>query len=306
MIDLLCAHGFRTVCELMNASANRFFVLKHNPIDLGPAEVEFLASGRRRMGAAPTCPRCGQYTGMLEWLPPYRVALTCYGQAFGDIAYGSGLLVSERFRALWDEHGLTGLVGFEPVEVCRIKRRLRFKGDPPPYFHVSVARTRAAIDPVRSGVVWEEPPQCSECRIGNWLRYERVVLESGTWGGEDLFTPCGFHLCLASERFKEFCEQFKITNAILIRAEEYEYDSYPERNIELARELLQAPLGDDLLEIETAEGYLVRYCPSKNRMVFRWADGTIEIDRPFGGREFWEDIKAGRARLQPPRRNRPE
>jgi hypothetical protein len=57
--------------------------------------------------------------------------LVRYGEELGDFieASGNDLLLSERFaQAFWEE-GLTGLEGFHPVEVVRVRRARRL---PPP------------------------------------------------------------------------------------------------------------------------------------------------------------------------------
>src|SRR5947209_10879505 len=79
------------------------------------------------VGEALKCPNCGRFIGMLAWLPPFRVELQAWGMEFGDIieAGGNDLIVSRRFKRLYDEHQLTGLIGFEPVEVVKVKRQGR-------------------------------------------------------------------------------------------------------------------------------------------------------------------------------------
>src|SRR4029078_8184867 len=98
-----------------------FYILEQHPVDTTDAETEFFSLKPDNTGDAPRCPTCGDYIGMCRWLPPYQVELKLWGWHFGDIAYGAGLnvLVSERFRALYEEHELVGLTGFEPVRRTR-------------------------------------------------------------------------------------------------------------------------------------------------------------------------------------------
>jgi hypothetical protein len=59
-------------------------------------------------------------------------------------------------------------------------------------------------------------------------RWQRVILEPGSWTGEDIFHARGLPATyITSERFKEVCERYRIANAVLIPAEEYGYDFYP-------------------------------------------------------------------------------
>ena len=66
------------------------------------------------------CPVCGGPVGMLKWLPPYRVKLSsAKPEKWGDFVWGAGflLLVSDRFKAVYEREGLTGITAFLPVEV---------------------------------------------------------------------------------------------------------------------------------------------------------------------------------------------
>ena len=62
---------------------------------------------------------------MRTWLPPYRVELELYGQGLGDFVEGPGqyVLISERVAEAFRAEGLTGLLGFHPVEVVRVRRK---------------------------------------------------------------------------------------------------------------------------------------------------------------------------------------
>ena len=65
----------------------------------------------------------------------------------------------------------------------------------------------------------------------------KLIVESSTWSGEDIFIARGLPgIFLITEKFKTFCEECKIKNAVLIPAEEYSYDFYPwERRRKLKR-----------------------------------------------------------------------
>jgi hypothetical protein len=180
-------------------------------------------------GDAPRCPKCGEFVGLLTWLPPFRVELELWGTEFGDFVFGIGndFLVSQKFKELYRREGLTGLSGLEPVEVVRIKSRRRKRPDPPPYFRAVVTRSRTAIDLKASEFEWLEPPTCLECRVANIVRWKRLVIEEGTWTGEDIFAARGLADTIVSERFKEVCESDAIKNAIFIPAESYAHDFYP-------------------------------------------------------------------------------
>jgi hypothetical protein len=170
---------------------------------------------------------------MLAWLPPYRVELELWGTTFGDLAIEAGgkFLVSERFKAAFEQSKLTGIEAYDPVEIVRVRRHNRNAPKTPPhvYHRVTIARSRAIVDQVASGIEWQEPTICPECREGTGIkRWQRVIFEPGTWSGEDIFSARGLPAAyFTSERFKDFCEEHGMTNVVLIPAEEYAHDSYP-------------------------------------------------------------------------------
>jgi hypothetical protein len=160
------------------------------------------------------------------------VELTVWGSEYGDVAFGPSdeLLVSERFADLYKSQGLSGLEGFHKVKIVKVKRRgdSRLRDSPPKYFCVEVKRSRAAIDIAASGLVLEAPPTCDECRSGLVMRTVGVVLEKGTWSGEDIFIARGLGgTILASERFKAFFDKYHVNNGVLVDARKYSFDFYP-------------------------------------------------------------------------------
>jgi hypothetical protein len=159
------------------------------------------------------------------------VELETWGREYGDLAFptATDLLVSSRFKQLWDRHGLVGLSEFEPVEVVRIRHHQILRGDPPPYLKAAVALSRAVVDNVASGMELDEPPTCRVCQLGSGIkRWKAIIIKAETWGGEDIFRPRwagGFYV---TNRFKQFCEANDIKNAVFIAAEEYAHDYYPQ------------------------------------------------------------------------------
>lgn len=192
--------------------------------------TEYFTSGSVNHGEAVHCPHCGRCISQLRWLPPYSVEIATAGKGFADIAFSGGhsILVSERLAALFRMESLTGLSGFELVEVVRVRKRRTFVGEPPHYFHVEVARSRAAIDVVTSGYEFDGERPCPECRMARIVkRWQRVVFEPETWSGEDIFLPRGPGGIFCTTRFKDFCERHQVTGASLLPAEQYSRDFYP-------------------------------------------------------------------------------
>ena len=166
---------------------------------------------------------------MLIWQRPYRAELEQYGVELGDFVNGPGyeVLVSERFAEAFRAEGLTGLLGFHPVEVVRVRRKRKGQKvlSAPPYFVVSPCFGRAAVDMARSRIRHEQPVKCPECRNVAPDSIHGFALEAGTWQGEDVFRPRGLQgRIIASERFARFVERHGLTNMRLIPVEEYTRD----------------------------------------------------------------------------------
>jgi hypothetical protein len=162
--------------------------------------------------------------------PPYRVDLERYGEELGDFAKGPGyeVLVSERLAKAFHAEGLSGLLGFHPAEVARVRRTRRGQKktlSAPPYFVVSPCFGRAAVDVARSRIRYTERVTCSECRYGGPEAIHGFTLEPGTWQGEDVFRPRGLlGVMVVSERFATLVERHRLTNMRLTPIEEYVWD----------------------------------------------------------------------------------
>ncbi|ATB28357.1 hypothetical protein [Melittangium boletus] len=179
---------------------------------------------------APRCPRCGDIIGLLTWRPPYRVELELHGEEPGDFIRGTGYeeLISERFAESFRAEGLTGLEGFHPVEVCRVRCMRKRPSQPltvPRYYVVWPCFGRAAVDLVLNRVRFAPPPTCTECRSTGIDTIHGFVLEPGTWAGEDIFRPRGMQgRVVVSERFKDFVERHGLTNIQLTPTEQFVRD----------------------------------------------------------------------------------
>lgn len=210
----------------------QFFILKDEPVSDGEcATTDFLSSDAKH-GKAPRCPTCGCYIGLLEWLPPFRVELKTWGTGYADVMqFMLDLLLSLRFKEVWQRSGMTGLSGFEPVEIVKLKRRRKSIGNPPPYFHAVVQRSQTAVNLSACEIVWDVPPACPTCLEGQNIRsWKRVVIDERTWTGEDIFIARGLPgTIIVSEQFKAYCEREKFANVVLLPAESYEHDFWQPR-----------------------------------------------------------------------------
>jgi hypothetical protein len=209
------------------STAPRFFVLKDDMF--GPHDTKFYKAEPVNRGSAPRCPQCGEPIGMKVWLPPYRVELELHGQDLGDFVAGPGddFLISERMAEAFRAEGLTGLLGFHPVDVVRVRRKRKGSkpGTVPRYFAATACHGRGAVDEVRSSIRRSESVTCPECRSAGVDSVHGFTLEPGTWKGEDVFRPRGKQgSILASNRFAEFIQRHGFTNMKLIPTEEYVWD----------------------------------------------------------------------------------
>jgi hypothetical protein len=209
----------------------QFFVLVNPKSDQSTSITDFIVADGALLGNAPKCSTCNQFIGMRQLLPPMRFELELMGRSFGDLAFGSGndVLVSGRFRDAFAGSGLTGLSGFAPAEIIKVvSHHQKISGPLPNYFVAAPGRSGAAVDSRASGMEYNKPWTCEACRVGAFMRLRRLVLESGTWTGEDVFIPRGLPgIIVASERFKRFCDRHVFSNCVLIDAADYHFDFYP-------------------------------------------------------------------------------
>ena len=210
----------------ISSHPTRFFVMKK--LLGGHHDTEF-STVKPNIGPAPICPQCGDPLGALVWHPPYRVELELHGKDFGDLMEGPGgeLLVTERFAEDFKAEGLTGLSGFHPVEVMRVRGKRRGpKPNPPPrYLCVTPAHGHPALDMERSRLRISKPLECTWCRYAGIDAIDGLVLEPGTWNGEDVFRPRGlWGRIIVSERFMRFAERHAMSHMTLVPIEKYVWD----------------------------------------------------------------------------------
>jgi hypothetical protein len=208
-------------------SVPRFFVLEADMH--GRCDTQFSETDPVNTGSAPRCPQCSEPIGMRPWLPPYQGELELHGEEFGDFVKAAGYdcLISERFAAGFREAGLTGLLGFHPVEITRVRKRGHKAKTTlvPRYYAVTVCFGRGAVDEARSRLRRNKPVTCSECRSTGVDSIHGLVLEPGTWQGEDVFRPRGEQgSILVSERFAQFAQRYGLTNFRLIPSESFTWD----------------------------------------------------------------------------------
>jgi hypothetical protein len=172
-------------------------------------------------GKAATCKACGHIIGPLEWLPPFQIRLrkgVKTGKP-GDVIYGSitGIIVSEKFREVWNKERLQGIEEFRPIEIVgkRIVTDIKF-------YYPKYKLPTAKPDLVKTKIVWtKQPPDCPVCMFSGKQAIIGIHLSLDTIPDDDLFRSLAFKEIFASERFKQVVESSGLTNIQLIPAEKY-------------------------------------------------------------------------------------
>jgi hypothetical protein len=224
-LETLCGNNEKQSRYVMSI----FYVLRNPKSNETEYVTDFLIPEPYFFGDPIFCSSCDKPITSKEWLSPFKAEIELWGKGFGDIAFGSGenLLVSEDFKSAFLKSGLKGIYEFAPVEIVKISHRK--KKNPPTYYCININYSKAAIDYKASGFEYDNnPPTCTECRSGHIKRIRRVIIENGTWSGEDIFLARGLPgTYIVSEKFYKMCNKFEIKNALCIPAEQYSFDFYP-------------------------------------------------------------------------------
>jgi hypothetical protein len=187
-----------------------------------------------RVGGAVLCPVCREPVTMLRWLPPHRISLSSNRpDDWGDLLWGAGflLMVSGRFKRIFESAGLTGITRFYPpaeivTQGASIDEEETIKS--PEYRLIEIAWNGANQDDPASGIQWGRPERirCGYCRIGGGpRRQERIAVDSSTWSGDDIFTPRGAPVSImVTEKFRRVAQQAHLTNYWCVPSSRYAYD----------------------------------------------------------------------------------
>jgi hypothetical protein len=160
----------------------------------------------------------------LPWLPPYRAELTAYGKALGDVAFdGMELLVSERFRAVWEAANLRG-IEFMPLEKIRV-RPARLGRKTVTYFHVAPRRFGTRVDLTRSLIEYDKPFTCEYCMDAGVDTVRGFAIDEGSWTGEDIFVAWGMPgSIIVTDRVRQLRDEYDLKNVTLTPVEKYFWD----------------------------------------------------------------------------------
>jgi len=169
------------------------------------------------------CDICGAAISMRKWLSPLKAKLS--KPSYGDFVLGTftTFLATERFKKEYETSGLTGIVSFEPVEIVKVNRKRSSSPETPIYYYVSIVRSKAVIDEIRSNIQRDGDISCNYCKTGGVIiTLKGIFFEDNTWSGEDIFFPIGLSgTIIVSENFACFVRHYGFLNINFIPAEEY-------------------------------------------------------------------------------------
>ena len=173
---------------------------------------------------AERCVACGGATAPPAWLAPYQADLVASAAVLADVAFGprTDLLVTKEFLAFWKQSRLTGLTGFEPVEIRDISAATTFNGADRDYFHCAVSRTDAMIDDKESEAERTGGMPCNFCGFGGVLKHlRRVVLRNAPLPGPDVFVVKGLNTAvLTNRRFADAWAASRLSGCQLVPADQ--------------------------------------------------------------------------------------
>jgi hypothetical protein len=204
-----------------------FFVLLGGAFD-SEYDTEMLETDPVRLGDAPRCGACGRFIGGRPWLPPHRAELTLRGAKWGDFAFrgavGEDFLIAAPVAAQFRDSGLSGLSGFDPVEIARVRGTTAAAPD---YVHVAVEVGAASVDETRSSFLRSGDVQCEVCRFAETLdAVHGFAVSAESWNGADVFIAVGLPgTAIVSEQFKSWVEDEQLTNIRFAPTGAFEWDS---------------------------------------------------------------------------------
>lgn len=203
----------------------QFFVLRRPRRGTDDSEMDFYDIDDN-VGDAPTCPECGRFIGMLEWLPPYTGELELWGRQFADVVIvPGGLIVSQRFKDTYEDHNLSGLKNFCPVRIVRaVFRKKTVTEEIPHYYYTTVTQSTVPVDDEASEIIRNRPRTCSWCFSGDTECATRIVLNLASYQGEDIFIARGLPgIEIVSDRFRDTCQRNHIRHAHFISCDQFHF-----------------------------------------------------------------------------------
>ena len=204
-------------------------------------------------GKTPTCPGCGEVVGSIPSLPPYRVELTVFGKSPSDVARGpnNALLLSERFRAAWENAQLGGLE-FLPLDRLRV-RPARLGKKNLTYYYAPILLFGTQVDVERSLIEYDRPITCQKCKSGGVDTVRGFSIDETSWSGEDMFYAWGMPgPVIVTDRVRQLRDDYGLTNVNLTPTEKHVWDPLNKWTpVDYSRPDWAAPDEDDAQDAST-------------------------------------------------------
>lgn len=167
--------------------------------------------GEWELESLPRCLGCGKEVWPLIVKYPFRAEFS--GAKIGDITFGfaTTLVVSERFRTLWQGSGLDGLIFSDyPLDV-KFKKKVEFD-TPSREFFAAYPEPEFVRLAEQSRAVYSEDPECPTCAVGVVESVDRLLFE--TDGPlTDFFLPSALPgWFVVSQRVRDFVEENHLQN----------------------------------------------------------------------------------------------
>lgn len=172
----------------------------------------------------PLCPYCGRQLRRYV-LNPLNFDMDIAVPYFGDMIYDvEFIIVSERFRTLFEKSGLKGIENFREMTLKKIRthngvRKAKLP-EPPRYFMADIVVDGAAIDLKKSKAVFHRPEFCHYCTEptdpyledldGNQglVKWDGYYIEQTRWNGNDIFVVLSYPIRFAvDQKFKVWFEE---------------------------------------------------------------------------------------------------
>jgi hypothetical protein len=163
----------------------------------------------------------------MVWLPPRHASIETHGLPITDLMECSGggdaLIVTDRFKQMWEAERLRGIEAFEPIQLVSSNDK-SLRTNPPTLYYVLPPRDGTRLDDEQSKVIRGRGEPCTYCGGATVEHLDGIVLDPTTITGNDLFSLVNCNRTMLSPRAKEAFDRWAITHFGLIRDDRYGFD----------------------------------------------------------------------------------
>lgn len=175
--------------------------------------------GNINTGDSIYCQECGSPLTMLEWLPPYQVAIS--KKKIGDFIHGTfGIIVSEKFMHKYLKTSLKGIIRFSKVDVYYKENELTEAS----FYYPHIVLSDVKIDLLKSHLRFNDNRTCGSCQKagrvisfmnGLFFHPDEKILE------DIFYTKMIGKTVIVSGKFVEFVLSNDFSNINFVNASDY-------------------------------------------------------------------------------------